>query len=239
MKKFILILPLLMILLSCYAQSQTRQDKYPLMYEEKPLTIFFMSAENNTEFSLPENQILQAAAIPLSEHGYYTISPFLTEKILNTLPNIADSLHSDSTYAVYNRIFGADAVFKMKIFSYTVGDVKKHLLGITNPLHEGSMGFSCQLISTKSGKVLWEFSDTLTFLEGNLTKLNSAIPIGFGVIYRYETLNMTDDIVLSCIFPEIKKNLPYGKHNRYYQKDIDTEIKPVHTKKKHDVKVEI
>lgn len=230
----------------CFAQEQTRLDLYPLMFEEKPVTIYFKSATNRTSFSLPEDLILQAAVISVSENGYYTISPLLVEKILTKFPELQDSLASDPTNSAYKRFFDADAVFSMEIFRYQNKAVERaHIFG-SDSLNQGEIGLSCKLISTKTNRVLWTFADTFTFEEKIQNNYPVMQPGGFGAggfhysqNYAYpeflkskepgfsllhKSVDVTDDVVLQAACSRFKYNLPYGKYHPSNSKDQKDKI---------------
>ncbi len=260
MKHYIILLIFLSIGLTCFAQEQTRLTQYPLMYEEKPVTIFFASATNSSTLSLPENLILNAGIFPISQNGYYTISPYLADKILDKFPNLQDSLTADNTYSAYNRIFGADAIFKMNVTGFNKVVKDPSFLEGFDPLCQGNITLNCELISTKTSRTLWTFSGTISFKEVAKKNYNAPMPgvgIGGGVhfskSYTYpeyllmdkkgfsllkEKVELPDDIILYRVVSKLKDNLPYGKHHLSYLKDKNDEIVPLHSvEEEFDVKI--
>ncbi|MCF0186451.1 MAG: DUF799 family lipoprotein, partial [Bacteroidaceae bacterium] len=80
--KNIISLICVMALLSSCAHKITRAEQYPKMYEEKPVTILVMPPINNSTNADAKEFFYSSLAKPLSEKGYYVVSPFLTMDIL-------------------------------------------------------------------------------------------------------------------------------------------------------------
>lgn len=77
MKEFIALAFVCVSLVSCIAVT-TLGERYPAMYEEKPLTIAIMPPINRTTHVEAKDYFYTTLYLPLCEKGYYVYSPYLT-----------------------------------------------------------------------------------------------------------------------------------------------------------------
>lgn len=110
MKKisFILCIIALCTLSSCSLTNLTRGTAYPKMYEEKPTTILIMPPINNTNAVEAKDYFYTSLAQPLSEKGYYVLSPFLAMNVMQEESAYDSEMFIDANLKPFNTIFGAD-----------------------------------------------------------------------------------------------------------------------------------
>lgn len=110
MKKtsFILCMIALCALSSCSLTNITRGSAYPKMYEEKPTAILIMPPINNTNAVEAKDYFYTSLAQPLSEKGYYVLSPFLAMNVLQEESAYDSEMFIDANLKPFNTIFGAD-----------------------------------------------------------------------------------------------------------------------------------
>lgn len=111
MKKSSLILCMIALstLSSCsLLNTTTRGTAYPKMYEEKPTSILIMPPINNTNAVEAKDYFYTSLAQPLSEKGYYVLSPFLAMNVLQEESAYDSEMFIDANLKPFNTIFGAD-----------------------------------------------------------------------------------------------------------------------------------
>ena len=111
MKKYtyIVCMVVLCMLSSCsLLTNTTREAAYPKMYEEKPTTILVMPPINNTNAVEAKDYFYTSLAQPLSEKGYYVLSPFLAMNVLQEESAYDSEMFIDANLKPFNTIFGAD-----------------------------------------------------------------------------------------------------------------------------------
>ena len=111
MKKTAIILCIVALcaLSSCSVTNLTRGTAYPNMYEERPTAILIMPPINNTNAVEAKDYFYTSLAQPLSEKGYYVLSPFLAMNVLQEESAYDSEMFIDANLKPFNTLFGADA----------------------------------------------------------------------------------------------------------------------------------
>ena len=111
MKKTTIILCIVALcaLSSCSVTNLTRGTAYPNMYEERPTAILIMPPINNTNAVEAKDYFYTSLAQPLSEKGYYVLSPFLAMNVLQEESAYDSEMFIDANLKPFNTLFGADA----------------------------------------------------------------------------------------------------------------------------------
>ena len=80
MKNIISVIAVAAVLASCGSSASLTSlaDKYPLMYEEQPVSIVIMPPINQTTHAEAKDYFYTTLYTPLCEKGYYVCSPYLT-----------------------------------------------------------------------------------------------------------------------------------------------------------------
>lgn len=121
MRKIHLAAAVALILCSCGSTSNltTRQEQYPKMYEEKPLTLLVMPPVNNTANVEAKELLYTSISKPLAEAGYYVISPLLAMDVLKSESAYDAEMFVDAPLEKFGKYFGADAVIFSQIDKWT------------------------------------------------------------------------------------------------------------------------
>jgi len=130
----------------------TKQEAYPKMYEEKPLSIVILPPINMSTAADAKEYYSTTIAEPFAESGFY-IYPIEVVADIFKYEGIYDSGNIENiSPAKFKEYFGADAVCYIRILKW---DTSYFVIG-------GSItvSFSFKVVSTKSGNTLWEYSGT-------------------------------------------------------------------------------
>lgn len=214
MKKILLFLVFAAVLSSCGSTSSlTRGSQYPLMYEEKPLTLLVMPPINNTTNVEAKDLLYTSISKPLIDAGYYVIPPMIVMEVLREESAYDAEIFVDSSLDMFKEFFGADAVVFSEINKWAkvgVGidaDIRYFIRSATTGeiLFDRSCDLFLDLSSDSDNKTNSSFLSVLIDLAS--TAINTA---------------MTDHIVAArkanyYIF----KDLPRGKYSPDYLQDRD------------------
>jgi hypothetical protein len=131
----------------------TKASKFPLMYEEKPLSILILPPMNETTAADAKEYYSTTIQEPLAYIGYYTFSYPITSEILK-MEGIYDSeMLVNTPLSKFREYFGADAVLFTTIKKWDVSYVV-----LASNL---TVSIDCLLKSTKSDQILWKYSGTV------------------------------------------------------------------------------
>lgn len=131
----------------------TKAEEFPLMYEEKPLTIFVLPPMNSTTAADAKEYYSTAIPQPLAFAGFYVIPMELTGEILQGQGLYDTELMVDQPLERFGEYFGADAV----LFTHIKEWDKSYAVIAANL----SVTIDAQLKSTKTNRVLWKYSGTI------------------------------------------------------------------------------
>lgn len=210
-----MILELLIITMLCACvgpQMTSKASKFPLMYQETPVSILILPPINESTAAEAKEYYSTTIQEPLAYSGYYTLPYPITSEILK-MEGIYDSeLLVNLPLSKFREYFGADAVL------FTT--IKKWNMSYVVLASNLTVSIECVLKSTKSNQILWKYTGTVVVdLSGGdsgngiagliakaiVTAINSAV--ADYVPYARQA----NYIALSTI--------PYGKYNSQYNKD--------------------
>jgi len=150
--KTIIILSFLVIFLSACAtrpQYISKQEAFPAMYEQKPLSILVVPAINDSTAAEATDYYSATIAPYLSYSGYYVLPLEITTDVLNN-EGIQDGRQLlDVPAEKFGTMFGADAVLFVNI---TEWDTNYYVIG-----GNVSVAVAFQMKSTKTGETLWSY----------------------------------------------------------------------------------
>lgn len=206
MKKYLLIIVSALILCSCSTQQYTRASLYPKMYEEKPATILIMPPINNTNHVEAKDYFYSSLNQPLSEKGYYVVSPFLASDLLKQESAYDSELFINGSLAPFRKVFGADAVLFTTINKWEKQSGLSYIV----------VGIEYTLKSAKTNEVLFYRNGELkvSFSSGSKGLLGMAIDM-------IKTAT-TDKIVAArrCNL-YVLSDLPEGRYGKKFDQDQD------------------
>ena len=218
MKKILSFFLLTVVVTACGSGSNlTREKLYPEMYDEKPVTLLVMPPINNTTKVEAKEYLYTSISRPLAEAGYYVISPRLSMDVLRQESAYDAELFFDAPLKKFHDFFGADAV----IFS-VIDRWAKEGVGIHTKIRY-------VIRSAKTDQVLFDRSCDL-FLDLSVNSGSNDKSVLSALIDLTATLlntALTDNIEAArkanyYIF----RDLPAGKYDDLYMKDMDMEADP-------------
>lgn len=202
---------------ACGPKMVTKGEKFPLLYEETPATILVMPPINQTTAANAKEYYSTTIQEPLSLTGYYVFPYEVTADILK-MEGIYDAeLLTNMPLPKFREYFGADAVLFTTIKKWDMS-----YMVISSTL---TVSVDCQLKSTHSDQVLWEYNGTVVIdLSGGnsggglagliakaiVTAINSAMAdyVPYARMANYQALS----------------SIPYGKYHENFNKDRDQKI---------------
>jgi hypothetical protein len=204
MKKYILIFVTSLLLCSCATQQFTRASLYPKMYEEKPTSILIMPPINNTNHAEAKDYFYSSLSMPLTEKGYYVVSPFLASDLLKQESAYDSEMFINGSLAPFRNVFGADAV----LFT-TINRWEKQ-----SGLSYIKVGIEYTLKSTKTGEVLFNRNGEL---EVNFSSGSNSL---LGMVVDMISTAAADKIIAArrCNL-YVLQDLPEGLYGKEFDKD--------------------
>lgn len=204
-----------LIMASCSTSKNTKGMQYSKLYEEKPITLLIMPPINSTTNVDAKDLLFTSVSEPLSEAGYYVISPLMAMEVFRNESAYDAELFIDAPLGQFKEYFGADAVVFSKIESW-----KKVLTGINTTI-------TYIVKSTATNEVLFERTCNLTldFTSGTTSGglLGTLIDVAVAAV---ETA-VTDHIKAARIANEyIFEDIPVGKYHPRYMQDTEDKAQP-------------
>lgn len=199
-------------------QQLTKQEAFPKMYEDHPLTILVLPPMNQSTAADAKEYYSTTIAEPLSLAGYYVfpievVSEILKQEGLYDIESI-----TDMPVGKFKEYFGADAVLYTKIRKW---DTAYYVVG-------GHMTVSVDFLlrSTSTEETLWKYNGTIvvdtTGDSGNAPGLAGLL---VQVVSTAVKTASTDYVPLAKQANHIAlATIPYGKYNVAYDTDRDLRV---------------
>lgn len=214
-KDFVLLSIVALLCLSlnaCAPKMVTKGDKYPLLYEERPVSILILPPMNESTAVEAKDYYATTIQEPLSFSGYYVFPYEITTDILK-MEGIYDAeLMKNLPLQKFREYFGADAVL------FTT--IKKWNLSYMVLAANLTVSIDCELKSTKSNTTLWHYNGTVVV---DLSGGNTGGGIG-GLIVKVIVTAISS--AMADYVPHARtanyraiRSLPYGKYHPLYGKD--------------------
>lgn len=109
LQSFPLLILILTVLTGC-GTSLTREELYPKIYVEKPVSILIMPPINQTNHIDAKEYFYSSLMMPLAEKGYYIFSPYLSEELLQQESANDAEQFIDTSLKPFLNVFNTDAV---------------------------------------------------------------------------------------------------------------------------------
>ena len=209
MKRFFFFPIVALIVSSCGLMNQvTRESQYAAMYENMPVTILVMPPINNTSNVEAKDLLYTSISRPLTEAGYYVISPLLAMDVLKSESAYDAELFVDKPLTMFKQFFGADAV----VFSQ-IDQWNKRGFGIDTKIRYF-------IRSADTGEIIFDRSCDLYLDLQQRSGGNSALSQLVDLAVSALNTALTDHIVAArkanyFIF----RDIPRGKYNPSYLQD--------------------
>lgn len=191
----------------CASTYVTKQDAYPKMYEDKPVSILVVPAVNRSTAADAPDLYSTTIAQPLSEAGYYVMPLPITNMVLQ-LEGVVDGAQLRNISAnKFRQMFDADAVLFVTINQW---DTNYYVTG-----GNVTVGATFDLVSTDSSEVLWNYNSVIVHnTSGNSGNLLADI------ISTALTTALTDYVpVARMVNSTVMTTIPAGKYHSKHGKD--------------------
>lgn len=219
--------PIAFLIGGCASPMVTKSDKFPLMYSERPQTIFVMPPINSTTAADAKEYYATAVPQPLAFAGFYVLPMEITGELLKSQGLYDTEMLADQPLNRFHEFFGADAV----LFTHIKKWDKAYLVLAANL----TVTIDARLKSTKTNAVLWEYSGTIVAdLSGSSSSGNPLVDLVARVIVTGINTAAADYVPYAQLATgQLLQSVPFGKyHNRSGQDGQDKIIdqKPAKTK---------
>ena len=208
---------MVLLLTSCAPKMVTKADKFPLMYEEMPVSILLLPPINETTAADAKEYYSTTLQEPISFSGYYVFPYEVTSEVLK-MEGIYDAeLLKDLSVTKFREYFGADAVLFTTIKKWDISYIV-----IASNL---TVSIDCELKSTKSEQVLWSYNGTVVIdLSGGGSGGSIAGLIVKSIVTAINTA--TADYVPYARVANYRaiSSVPYGKYHKGYLQDKEQKI---------------
>lgn len=218
-KRFAGLMLLLFFLSACASmQSLTKQEAFPKMYEDHPLTILVLPPINESTAADAKEYYSTTIAEPLSLAGYYVFPIEVVSEIFKQEGLYDTESMADMPAGKFKEYFGADAVLYTRIRKW---DTAYYVIG-------GHMTVSVDFLlrSTATEETLWKYNGTIvvdtTGDSGNAPGLAGLLVQAVGTAVKTAS---TDYVPLAKQANRIALvTIPYGKYNPAYDQDRDLRV---------------
>ncbi|MDR0891759.1 MAG: DUF799 domain-containing protein [Mediterranea sp.] len=224
MKKVVLLALAALALTSYTATAQTRGERYPGMYEEKPQTIVIMPPINRTTHAEAKDYFYTTLYMPLCEKGYYVYSPSLTMELFQQESGYDAERFIEGDLTTFRDVLGADAAMFTIIKDWS----RLNALGLL------TVDIEYILRSTKTGQTLYHREGEITIdksfdetdEDGN-KKQKGFGEMMMGLVMNAINTAATDKIVAGreCS-SQVLSDLPVGKYSSRYEQDAGDSAGP-------------
>lgn len=208
MKKIILFLLSAIAISSC-SSTKTMGERYPAMYEEKPVTIAIMPPINQTTHAEAKDYFYTTMYLPLCEKGYYVYSPYLTMEMFQQESAYDAENFLEADLSTFRNVLGADAA----MFTI-IKDWKRSNIG-------GKLTVDVEYIlrSTKTGQTLYTREGNVK-VDTSVSGGSSGFGLLVGLVATAINTATTDKVIAGrkCT-AFVLSDLPAGKYSDFYGKD--------------------
>lgn len=196
-----------MLVVNGCASTKTKQEVFPKMYSEKPLSILVVPAVNESTSAEAIEYLSTTLAEPLTQHGYYVPSIELTNFIFNNEGIVNGEQLSGIAPEVIGKNFGVDAILYTTIHRW---DTSYYVIG-----GNVQVDLSYQLKSTKTNELIWSYREALTIDTGS----SDANPLVAMVVTAINTAAQDYIPVAKQVNRMALASAPFGQYSEKHDKD--------------------
>lgn len=204
-KVFFMLIPF--ILMGCQATQVSKQEAFPDVYNEKPVSILVVPAVNNTTAADAPDLYATTVAAPLAEAGYYVLSVPYVKNFMQREGILDGTQAKNIPMPKYKELFGADAVLFVTLNAW---DTNYYVVG-------GNVTVSAkfEMKSTATDRVIWQYDSTVVYnTSGNSGNLLADL------IATAITSAVTDYVPIAhSVNHQIISTLPVGKYHSRHEQD--------------------
>jgi len=215
MKKItLLILTTLLLMLSGCATFNSKSDTFPLMYEQKPLTILTLPPINLSTAPEAKEYFMTTLSEAVSETGYYFLPLEVTTPFLKAEGLYDTEIITDEVLPQFKDYFNADAVLITKILEW---DKSYYVIGGNVTV---SLDFA--LKSTATGKDLWNYKGKIVYS----TTGDSGNGLLIALLETAVKTAAQDYVpIAKGINQKVFQTVPFGKYHPRNNKDQADQVK--------------
>lgn len=204
--------------MGCGPKHVTKGDKFPLLYQERPVTILVLPPINQTTAADAKEYYATTIAEPLSLFGYYVLPIEVTSDILKMEGIYDTELLLRTRPQKFKTFFGADAVLYTTIEKWDVAYVV-----FSSTL---TVAIQCVLKSAMSGETLWQRKSLVEVdLSGGNRSVTSYLDIAVQVAATAVRTAMADYVPYAMQANYIAlATIPVGKYHPMHGKDGNEKI---------------
>jgi hypothetical protein len=189
----------------------TKATTYKAMYEEKPVSILALPPINRSTKVEAKELFYSSLVVPLTQKGYYVMSPFLAMEILKEESAYDTEMFVNNSMKEVGRLFGVDAVLFTTIHEWTKSTLGSQVV----------VRIEYLLKSTKTDEVLFNRIGNITF-DLSVNSGNAFADLIGGMLATALTKEI--DAARSCNTYSLS-DLPLGKYSPSYLQDGGTASK--------------
>ena len=195
------------LLAGCATPMVTKAEKFPLMYTERPHTILVLPPLNSTTAADAKEYYSTTIAEPLAFAGFYVFPMQLTGEIMKSQGLYDTELLVDQPLDRFSEYFGADAVLFTRIKKWD----KSYMVLASNL----TVTIDAQLKSTKTNKVLWEYTGTIVAdLSGSSSSGNPLLDLAVKAIVTGINTAAADYVPYAKLANvQMLQGIPFGKYH--------------------------
>lgn len=217
-KKTFFSLPLSLLLMTSCATVPLQISDYSKFRNEDPQSILIVPVVNRSADVDAPDYFLSTATLPIAERGYYVFPVNLVKRLLEDDGlSDADLVHSADPTRL-RELFGTDAILYISIERW---DARYAVLSTTVTVE-----FKYILKSGKTGEVLWENSEMMTYTPQSQSSGNLLADLIAQAVSAAVTKAAPNYIPLAKQANEIAvtkphRGIPAGPYDDKYKKDVE------------------
>jgi hypothetical protein len=215
MKFKIVILIVIIISFSGCATFNSKSATFPLMYENKPLTVLLLPPINLSTAPEAKEYFMTTLSETISETGYYFLPLEVTTEFLKSEGLYDTEVISEQVINQFKEYFDADAVLVTKILEW---DKAYYVIGGNVTV---SLDFA--LISTVSNEVLWNYKGKIVYdTSGNSSNNGFLLAL---IETAVKTAAQDYVPIAKGINQKVFQTIPVGKYHPRNDKDQEDQVK--------------
>lgn len=189
---------------------ETLLDRYPKLYEERPMSIVIMPPINQTNNVEAKEYFYTTLYSPLCEKGYYVFSPMMTMEMFQSESAYDAEQFIEADLSKFRQVLGADAAMFTIIKKWDRDKV----------LGELTTSVEFVLRSTKTGETLYRREGDVTLDIGDGVDIQSLKRTLVNLAMKAIKTAKTDMVVAArACTSRVLVNMPEGKYGSMYDKD--------------------